>query len=238
MTQNGSGLAAVSSLDDPVRRSLYEFVSGSAEPVGRDAAAAAAGIGRPLAAYHLDKLVALGLLSASYQRAPGRGGPGAGRPAKVYARSGQEFAITVPPREYELAARLLAAAVASDRGAASRTALHDAAQQFGAGLGERSRATGPGGEGARQAAEDALRGHGFEPAQDEDGTIRLRNCPFHQLAAEHRDLVCGMNLALIEGLVAGLGANGLHPALDPQPGHCCVAISGSPPDDVRGADSS
>ena len=116
MGQNGSGLAAVSSLDDPVRRSLYEFVSGSAEPVGRDAAAAAAGIGRPLAAYHLDKLVGLGLLSASYQRPAGRGGPGAGRPAKVYARSGNEFAVTVPPREYELAARLLAVAVESDAG--------------------------------------------------------------------------------------------------------------------------
>ena len=145
--QNGSGLAAVSSLDDPVRRSLYEFVSGSAEPVGRDAAAAAAGIGGPLAAYHLDKLVGLGLLSASYQRPAGRGGPGP-RPAKVYARSGNEFAVTVPPREYELAARLLAVAVESDRGAASRAALHDAARQFGAGLGERSRAADPSGEGA------------------------------------------------------------------------------------------
>ena len=104
---------------------------------------------------------------------------------------------------------------------------------------ERSRAAHPGGEGARQAAADALRGHGFEPSQDEDGIIRLRNCPFHQLAAEHRDLVCGMNLALIEGLVAGLGANGLQPVLDPQPGHCCVVIgSGAPSDDVQGAETS
>jgi len=48
-----------------------------------------------------------------------------------------------------------------------------------------------------------------------------------------------MNLALIEGLVAGLGANGLHPALDPQPGHCCVVIgSGAPSDDVQGAETS
>ncbi|MGI8448523.1 MAG: helix-turn-helix transcriptional regulator [Streptosporangiaceae bacterium] len=229
MEQNGSGLAAVSSLDDPVRRSLYEFVSGSAEPVGRDEAAAAAGIGRPLAAYHLDKLVGLGLLSAADQRPAGRGGPGAGRPAKVYARSGSEFAVSVPPREYELAARLLAVAVESDQGGTSAAALHDAARQCGVGLGERSRAAGGGGEGARQAAEDALRGHGYEPSQREDGTIRLRNCPFHQLAAEHRDLVCGMNLALIEGLVTGLGASGLHPALDPQPGCCCVVIgSGAP----------
>src|SRR5712672_205101 len=130
-----SGLDALSGLGDAIRRSLYDFVAGRAEPVGRDEAAAAVGIGRPLAAYHLDKLVTLGLLSASYQRPAGRSGPGAGRPAKVYARSGSEFSVTVPPRDYELAARLLAAAVEADRGGSSRAALRDAAQQFGAGLG-------------------------------------------------------------------------------------------------------
>src|SRR5882757_705922 len=128
MDENESGLAVVSSLDDPVRRRLYEFVSRSLQPVGRDEAAAAVGIGRPLAAYHLDKLAGLGLLTASYQRPAGRAGPGAGRPAKVYARSGSEFSVTVPPRDYELAARLLAAAVEADRGGSSRAALRDAAQ--------------------------------------------------------------------------------------------------------------
>jgi predicted ArsR family transcriptional regulator len=230
MDQKESGLAALSSLGDPVRRSLYDFVSGRTEPVGRDAAAAAAGIGRPLAAYHLDKLVGLGLLTASYQRPAGRGGPGAGRPAKVYARSGSEFAATVPPREYELAARLLAAAVEADRSGASRAALHDAAQQLGTDLGRRRRAADASRDDARQAAEAALREQGFEPWHDEDGMIRLRNCPFHRLAAEHSEIVCGMNLALVEGLVAGLGASGLHPALDPRPGCCCVMIgTGTPP---------
>jgi predicted ArsR family transcriptional regulator len=229
MDANSSGLAVLSSLDDPVRRSLYEFVSRSVQPVGRDEAAAAVSIGRPLAAYHLDKLAGVGLLTASYQRPAGRGGPGAGRPAKVYARSGSEFSVTVPPREYELAARLLAVAVEADRGGSSRAALRTAAQQFGAGLGERSRAAHPAGQDTRRAVADALRGHGFEPFQDEDGTIRLRNCPFHQLAAQHRDVVCGMNLALIEGLVTGLRASGLQPALDPQPGYCCVVIGASAP---------
>src|ERR1700729_2847140 len=116
MDQHDPGLSAVSSLDDPVRGRLYQAVAGSARPAGRDEAAAAAGIGRPLAAYHLDKLVELGLLTASYQRPPGRGGPGAGRPAKRYARSAAEFTVAVPPREYELAARLLAAAVEADQG--------------------------------------------------------------------------------------------------------------------------
>lgn len=229
MDQQGSGLAAVGSLGDPVRRSLYEFVAGSPGPVGRDDAAAAAGIGRPLAAYHLDKLVSQGLLTASYQRPAGRGGPGAGRPAKVYARSGSEFVVTVPPREYELAARLLAGAVEADRSGASRAALHGVARQLGTDLGRPGQAADPGREDALQSAEDALRGHGFEPWHDEDGTVRLRNCPFHRLAAQHTEVVCGMNLALIEGLVAGLGATGLHPALDPQPGCCCVVLSTDTP---------
>lgn len=75
----------------------------------------------------------------------------------------------------------------------------------------------------------ALRGHGFEPRRADDGVIRLRNCPFRQLAADHRDLICGMNLALIDGLVAGLGREGeLRPALQPEPGHCCVIIGTGP----------
>jgi hypothetical protein len=38
-----------------------------------------------------------------------------------------------------------------------------------------------------------------------------------------------MNLGLIQGIVAGLGADGLHPVLDPRPGHCCVAIGADQP---------
>jgi predicted ArsR family transcriptional regulator len=258
MERREAGLAALSSLDDPVRRRLYDFVAGRREPAGRDEAAAAAGIGRPLAAYHLDKLVELGLLTASYQRPPGRGGPGAGRPAKRYARSGAEFAVTVPPRDYELAARLLAVAVEADQDGTCHSALSAAARQYGAGLGARARGTGPdtdpdldggagsepgagtnpnagsepGAEAGRGGAEQAvaaLRAHGFEPRRGHDGVIRLRNCPFRQLAADHRDLVCGMNLALISGLVAGLGREGeLRPALQPGPGHCCVIIDTGP----------
>jgi predicted ArsR family transcriptional regulator len=227
--QNGPDLSSLSSLDDRVCGRLYEFVSGRTEPVGRDEAAAAVGIGRALAVYHLDKLVGAGLLTASYQRPPGRGGPGAGRPAKVYTRSGREFAVTVPPREYELAARLLAGAVESDRCGRSRKALHGAAQQLGAELGKRCRPGDVPGRGARRAVETALCEHGFEPWSDGDGTVRLRNCPFRQLAQRYPDVVCGMNLALIEGLVAGLRASGLRPVLDPRPGHCCVAITAGRP---------
>jgi predicted ArsR family transcriptional regulator len=210
-------LASLSSLDDPVRRRLYDVVRERTEPVGRDEAATAAGVGRALAVYHLDKRVEAGLLTASYQRPPGRSGPGAGRPAKVYTRSDREFAVTVPPREYELAARLLVQVIESDSSGQSQTALLEAARRLGAELG------GP----VRHEDADlpgALAGQGYEPRRGDDGVIRLRNCPFHKLAEHHRDVVCSMNLGLIEGMLEGLGEDGLRPVLDPRPGHCCVAI--------------
>ena len=236
LSPGGPDLASLSSLDDPLRRRLYEVVTSQPGPVSRDEAASAAGIGRALAVYHLDKLVESGLLTASYQRPPGRSGPGAGRPAKMYARSDREFAVTVPPREYELAAWLLVQAVEADPSDRSRTALAGAARRLGTELGNAFRpAAGEGDAGGRDAAgpeagerdvKGVLTQQGYEPCCDADGVIRLRNCPFHQLAEQHRELVCGMNLALVEGLVEGLGADGWRPALDPQPGQCCVAIGG------------
>jgi predicted ArsR family transcriptional regulator len=221
----------VSCLDDRVRRRLYAFVSGRGEPVGRDEAAAAVGIGRALAVYHLDKLVAAGLLTATYRRPPGRSGPGAGRPAKVFARSCGEFMVTVPAREYELAARLLVQAVAADHSGQAGAALQAAAGKLGADLAERHQADQDGPQPALESAlKSALSEHGYEPWQDEAGTIRMRNCPFHHLAELQPALVCHMNLALIQGLAAGLGAGGLHPVLDPEPEHCCVAIPAATPD--------
>ena len=214
LTRNEADLASVSCLDDPVRRRLYGFITGCREPAGRDEAAAAVGIGRALAVYHLDKMVDAGLLTASYRRPPGRSGPGAGRPAKVYARSCGEFTVTVPLREYELAARLLVQAMAADRDGQAPAALQAAARELGAQL------------AGQTPLEIALTEHGYEPNQDATGTIRLRNCPFRHLAELDSALICHMNLALIQGLTAALSTKS--PVLDPQPEHCCVAIPAAP----------
>ena len=234
-TLQNPDLAAVSSLDDPVRRRLYAVVAGRAQPVGRDDAAETAGIGRALAAYHLDKLVEAGLLMATYERPGGRGGPGAGRPAKLYARSDREFAVSVPPREYELAARLLVRAVETDSSGRSRAALHASAYQLGRELGSQvvprrtSHSDADGDVPGLGDLEAVLAGHGYEPERSKHGVTRLRNCPFHQLVQQHRNTVCAMNLALIDGMAAGLRVSTLRPVLDPQPGYCCVTISADRP---------
>ena len=79
--------------------------------MSKDQAAAALGVARSVAAFHLDRLVDDGLLVAEYRRLTGRQGPGAGRPAKLYRRAERGVAVSVPPRRYDLAALLLARAV-------------------------------------------------------------------------------------------------------------------------------
>src|SRR5439155_17253472 len=104
-------IAGVASLAEPQRRALYRFVVSRGDAVSKDEAAAAMGVARSVAAFHLDRLVADGLLTTEFRRLTGRQGPGAGRPAKLYRRAEREVAVSLPARQYDLAAALLAAAV-------------------------------------------------------------------------------------------------------------------------------
>src|SRR5438552_7391861 len=229
-------IAAIASLDEPVRRELYLYVAGRRREVGRDEAARALRVSRALAAFHLDKLVELGLLDAAFRRLSGRQGPGAGRPAKLYRRSTRQVDITLPQRRYDLAGRLLARALAAQRSPASRRVLERAAHDLGKTLGQEARAEARRGRGRRRpggpggprrplaAALAALDDCGFEPTRV-DGEVRLRNCPFDAVAAEARVLVCGMNLALVRGLVAGAGVWRARARSAPEAGACCVALT-------------
>jgi predicted ArsR family transcriptional regulator len=216
-------IAAVASLGDGVRRRLYEFVASEGRAVGRDDAAAATGIKRPLAAYHLDRLVEQGLLQVRYERPEGRSGPGAGRPGKLYSRATEELEVSLPPRHYDLAAELLATAVEESRSPETARALKRAALRLGQRLGaELSDAKGR--DRRTRALSAVLRDRGYEPYTDDEGVVRLRNCPFHRLAADHTDLVCGMNLSMMKGLVGTDPDIGVKAVLDPRPGQCCVAF--------------
>jgi predicted ArsR family transcriptional regulator len=214
-------LARLAVLQDPVRRRLYQLVAEQPEPVGRDAAAAAVGVSRRLAAFHLDRLADAGLLTVSYRRLNERRGPGAGRPAKLYARAPEEVTVTVPPRDYELVARLFAATVAKlgDTAAATMTTFaRDAGRALAAPFA--AAATGPGER--RRSLATLLRAVGYEPYEADDA-IRLRNCPFHRIADDHRQLVCTANLHLLRGITEQLAPDTV-PSLAPVPGQCCVRL--------------
>jgi predicted ArsR family transcriptional regulator len=217
---------ALAALNEPARRRVYRYVAMQEAPVSRDGVAAALGVPRSVAAFHLEKLANLGLLEFEYRRPPGRNGPGAGRPAKMYRRASSEIVFSVPERHYGLAAELLAQAVeaATDRSVPVADALRAVAREHGRFLGSRLQPLD--GHSRRQMIErlvDLMADQGYEP-DVKDNRIVLRNCPFHALTAEHRELVCGMNLELIAGVVESGRVPDTAARLEPAPGRCCVSL--------------
>jgi len=215
-------------LGEPIRRALYRYVVAQLDPVGREQAAEAVGVAPHIAKFHLDKLEADGLLETEYSRPPGRGGPGAGRPAKRYRRSQLELSVSLPERRYDLAGRVMAQAIAAaaESGIPIVDALHEAAVVEGRQLGDRvaarlGRRRSP--AACSHAISGVLADYGYEPRAD-DEAITLINCPFHALAEEHTELVCGMNLDLLTGMLDTCDSGGLRASLDPAPGRCCVTL--------------
>lgn len=228
--QRESELSSLAALGDATRRRLYQYVAARRGGVGRDEAARAAGISRMLAAFHLDKLVAAGLLVADYRRLTGRRGPGAGRPSKIYRRSRRQITVMLPVRRYTDAAQLFATAVEAAGPRATR-ALHQAALALGREMGVAARElAGPraGQDRLLAAGERVLRAYGFEPARA-NGDLLLHSCPFDALTQRHRLTVCHMNAELLSGFVQGLKARGLAARLDPGPDRCCVILRGAGP---------
>ena len=233
-------LTAIGLLMEPVRRALYDHVIARGREVSRNEAAEAAGVHRNLAAFHLDKLVEAGLLEATFRRLGERRGPGAGRPAKLYRGVPGEVAVSVPARDYQAVAHLLAEAV--DRTGAD-LALYEGAWRMGEAAGRDvvavTEATGAdagpdagpdagadaGPDAGPVGVEEVLAARGYAPYRDGDA-LRLRNCPFGTVMRDYPSLICGMNLALIEGMLRGLGAAGEVACLDPAPGRCCVVVTG------------
>ncbi len=208
-------VAAVSALDDPVRRALFELVTRSDTPVSRDQAARALGLTRRTAAFHLDRLAQERLVTVQFRRLTGRTGPGSGRPSKLYGRGADEIAVTVPERRYELAGELLAAAVEESvsTGEPAREALLRLAGDAGRAIGA-----------AAVTFQTALQDNGYEPGPDGAGGILLANCPFHRLARRHTELVCHLNLQLLRGAAEAAGDEQHTIVLDPAPGRCCVRV--------------
>jgi predicted ArsR family transcriptional regulator len=231
VTWDASTIAAVAVLDDDLRRRMHAFIRRADRPVTRDEAAASVGISRKLAAFHLDKLVAAGLLKAGYANVSGV--RRAGRTPKVYEPTDVDVRVSIPPRELDILADILVDAVLTETGGESaREAALRVATDHGRRLGQGERdQIRPGRLGAERAltcAGRTLERYGFEPVRETSGLLRLSNCPFHPLAAKAPDLVCAINHAFLTGLMAGLRANTVHAELAPRPGACCVELSATP----------
>jgi predicted ArsR family transcriptional regulator len=225
--------AGIGALADPVRLQLYRFVCSQPKPVSREQAADAVGIPQHQAKFHLDRLTAEGLLESDYARLTGRSGPGAGRTSKLYRRARRHIAVSLPQREYELAGRLMAQAIAQS--AITREPVvevlnrvaHDYGQQIGA---TKRPPADP--AAALELTIRVLRKYGYEP-RVADGEVELANCPFHALAqvgappacGGQTELACYMNHALITGMAEALAPHRPDVRLYPGPDRCCVVLT-------------
>jgi predicted ArsR family transcriptional regulator len=216
--------AALEALAEPRRRGVFHFVAAQRDSVSRDDVAVGLGMNRPLAAHHLDRLVDAGLLVATFARPPGRGGPGAGRPAKRYAAADPEVTVSVPPRRYDVAARIFARALTGE--GEPRAAVPAIAAEEGRAAG-RAHATGSplGVEATLSRAAHLVERLGYAPERAR-GCVRLRNCPFHGVLDVAPELMCGANHAFLSGVLDGLrGSPRVTAVLEPQPGtDCCVQL--------------
>jgi predicted ArsR family transcriptional regulator len=217
-------VSKLGALADPIRRALYRFVAAQPDAVSRDQAADGVDVPRHTAKFHLDRLVDEGLLVTEFRRLTGRSGPGAGRPAKLDRRSAGEVAVSLPDRRYDLAGRVLADAVerALD-GTTMEDAIRESAAAAAATVVEAAPAPDRRTPELEQVA-DVLRPLGYEPRVGED--LMLANCPFDRLAADHTELICGMNLAFVDAVTQRLGCHGVCPGLDPDEDRCCVRVTG------------
>ncbi len=116
--------------------------------------------------------------------------------------------MSVPPRRYALAASIFLEVLRED--GVSHEALAAVARDAGSRVGS-------------AGLDEALDQTGYEPVAEE-GETRFRNCPFHLLRDQDRELTCALNLALVEGMIEGAGA-GVTATLAPEEGYCCVRIA-------------
>jgi predicted ArsR family transcriptional regulator len=152
-----------------------------------------------------------------------------GRRPKVYEPVADDLQVTIPQRQPDVLASILVDAVLTERaGETAQDAALRVARAHGTDLGVVARAElrpgrlGP--ERALSAATTVAERHGFEPDRTSPTCVRLRNCPFHPLAAAAPELVCGINHGFFTGLLAGLEASTVDAVLDPRAGECCVEL--------------
>ena len=198
----------VAALGDPTRRKVFFTVREAGALIGKDEVAAAVGINRRLAGFHLDKLVEQGFLRAEFHRRTGRTGPGAGRPAKLYALAEAEADVQLHERHYDLLAQLLLRAMQDRSGAPAQDVLQRVGFDFGRELADRERAAGAslGHASVTEAVQQVVRllaRYGFAPQVDaEAGSITARACPFEEMAFDDPERVCALDRAIWRGVLS------------------------------------
>jgi predicted ArsR family transcriptional regulator len=195
-------------LGDPTRRRVFFVVREASGPRTKDDVADAVGIDRRLAGFHLDKLVEQGFLKAEFRRRE-RGGPGAGRPPKLYALADTEAAVALPERHYDLLAELLLRAI-TEPGSSPQEQLEKVGFEFGRSLAEEQAAAGESPFTPTQAIAEVVRllsRYGFAATSEGPATIKACACPFEEMAFHDPARVCGLDRSIWRGILSVYAPN-------------------------------
>jgi predicted ArsR family transcriptional regulator len=176
------------------------------------------------ARFHLDGLVAAGLAERTAEE---RAVPG--RPRILYLARSQ----ILGPRSFALLAEMLSGLVASLNG--NGPAAIEASRSWGRRLVERTAPSERIDEADAMARlTRLLDAIGFQPevADSPEGLeVRLRHCPFREVAERHPDIVCAMHLGLMQGALGELRAPVEAESLEPlvTPTSCVARLRSVPP---------
>jgi len=207
----------------PLRRDvIYELLRASAEPRSISSIADELRVHPNTVRFHIDGLVRDGRVEQVMGESAGPGRP------PVLFRASRRMDPN-GPTNYEFLAGILTDYVASDPDAPAIAAQ----------LGRSTSATLVTTSTRRRARSkteavneliDILADLGFEPEPAEGPRtreIRLRHCPFQNLAEQHRDVVCSVHLGLMQGALTALRAPVDVSRLDPfvEPDLCVARLS-------------
>ncbi|GAA0578426.1 helix-turn-helix transcriptional regulator [Actinomadura livida] len=202
----------------PRRREVLDVLRDARAPLGVTEVAERLGVHANTARFHLDALAAEGAVERTVEQPSGPG-----RPRTVYAaRPGMDRGGA---RGYRLLAQILLSRLAAD-GAEGRENAAQAGREWGRFLVERpppfQRMTE---EEAADRLTALLDDLDFAPKPAGD-VIRLRHCPFLELAEEYGPLVCDVHLGLMQGALTELDAPVEAHRLEPfaEPGACLAHL--------------
>ncbi len=193
-------------LGDPTRRAIYIAVRESAEPLTTSAVAELFGLHPNVARHHLDLLADEGYLRVSHRRPSGKGGPGAGRPAKCYEATTKEVSVHFAPRRFEMLVEMLIRVLDQVAPENVGQVAESVGRAYGAELAaEIGVPDEPGYDGAVQAVAKAMTGLGFSVDPDVQGQQLLTtHCPFGEAATSHPEVICSLDRGIVAGMFGAL----------------------------------
>ncbi|OZM76670.1 metalloregulator ArsR/SmtB family transcription factor [Pseudonocardia sp. MH-G8] len=210
------------------RQQVLDMIHRAAAPVSVSETADHLGIHANTARFHLEALVGEGIVERASDAPSGRGRPRVGYRARPgLARGGA--------RRYRMLAEILLGHLSATSDDAADTAAA-AGRTWGAHLVPRPApfreiTSGEAVERLTTMLDDL--DFAPEPVAGDGGLpdrVRLRHCPFLELAEPHRDLVCPLHLGLMQGALTELGAPVTVTALEPfaEPAACLAHLAPSP----------